>query len=111
MESARGGRESFSCETRLPRDTCSANEKDSRPLFALADQPGDASSEVQADLGELRRFPGACLATNHDDLMIANRAGNLFASSQNWQIEIKVAGWSCCFAPVAQLQGPSEVVL
>ena len=56
--------------------------------LGVADRAADTATEFQADLGQLRRLAGARLAGDDDDLMIADRLGDLVAALADRQIGI-----------------------
>ena len=55
------------------------------PRLGVADHPGDAAAQVEADLGNLRRLPRAGLAGDDHDLVVADRGGDVVAAGGDGQ--------------------------
>ena len=51
------------------------------PRLGVADHAGDTAPQVQADLRDLRGLPGAGLARDDHDLVVADRGGDVVAAS------------------------------
>ena len=55
------------------------------PGLGVADHGGDAAAQFQADLGQLGGFAAAGLARDDDDLVVADRLGDLLAAGGDGQ--------------------------
>ncbi len=58
------------------------------PRLRMADQPGDAASHFQADLGQLRRLAGAGLAANDHYLVVANGGRDFLPPGGDRQLHV-----------------------
>lgn len=72
------------------------------PGLRVPDHPVDPSPHVEADLRKLRGLAGPRLATDHHDLVIADRGGDLVAAGENGQIQIERAARPIRLPPIAE---------
>jgi hypothetical protein len=70
----------------LGADPVSHRASGEPPGLGVPDLTSDSTSQLEAHLGQLRRLPGAGLTSDDDDLVVANRGGDLVSSVADRQL-------------------------
>ena len=75
----------------------------------MADRSVDAASQVETDFRQLRRFAGARLAADHDDLIVVNRFCNLITSFADGEFGVELGFWQSVASAISRANRASQL--